>query len=71
MKGNGMHGYRIPNAKLKSTLTKHTALLGRLVCRRVLGVQELAGWHVPNKLRRQRVGYRLRPALGKIFRVRR
>src|ERR1700682_1671518 len=40
MKGNGMHGYRIPNAKLKSTLTKRDALLSRLLRRCVLGVQE-------------------------------
>src|SRR6266581_8751191 len=34
MKGNGLHGSRIPNAKLKSTLTKHDALLGLLFVRR-------------------------------------
>src|SRR6266581_438 len=37
MKGNGLHGSRIPNAKLKSTLTKHDALLGLLFVRRCEG----------------------------------
>ncbi len=36
-----MHGYRIPNAKVKSTSAKHEALLDRLICRGVLGFQEL------------------------------
>src|SRR5712692_11713641 len=37
MKSNGLHGSRIPNAKLKSTLTKHDALLGLLFVRRCEG----------------------------------
>src|SRR6266571_2905322 len=37
MKGNGLHGSRIPNAKLKSTSTKHEALLGLLFVRRCEG----------------------------------
>src|SRR6266568_3592742 len=37
MKGNGLHGYRIPNAKVKSTSTKHDALLGLLFVRRCEG----------------------------------
>src|SRR6266567_124132 len=37
MKGNGLHCSRIPNAKLKSTSTKHEALLGLLFVRRCEG----------------------------------
>src|SRR6266851_2991478 len=37
MKSNGLHGSRIPNAKLKSTLTKHDASLGLLFVRRCEG----------------------------------
>src|SRR6266700_8000027 len=37
MKRNGLHGSRIPNAKLKSTSTKHEALLGLLFVRRCEG----------------------------------
>ncbi len=41
MEGNGLHGSRIPNAKVKSTSAKHEELLDRLICRGVLGFREL------------------------------